>query len=162
MSLNYANALREKLKTTPWDLVVIDEAHKLRNAYRPNNKIGQGIRWATEGCRKLLLTATPLQNSLFELYGLSTFIDDSLFGDLNSFRTQYVCVGGNITDLRHRLSSFCKRTLRNQVTEYIRYTERRAITRPFTPSDDEHALYKLCQNFYREKTATHYLNASAI
>ena len=75
MSLNYANALREELKTFPWDLVVIDEAHKLRNAYRPSNKVGQGIRWATEDCRKLLLTATPLQNSLLELYGLSTLID---------------------------------------------------------------------------------------
>ena len=44
LSLNYANALREELKTFAWDLVVIDEAHKLRNAYRPSNKGGQGIR----------------------------------------------------------------------------------------------------------------------
>ncbi len=72
ISLNYANALREELKRVAWDLVVMDEAHKLRNAYRPSNKVGQGIRWATEDCRKLLLTATPLQNSLLELYGLST------------------------------------------------------------------------------------------
>jgi hypothetical protein len=64
MSLNYANALREELKGIAWDLVVIDEAHKLRNAYRPSNKVGQGIRWATEDCRKLLLTATPLHVNL--------------------------------------------------------------------------------------------------
>ncbi len=87
MSFNYANALREELKSIAWDLVVIDEAHKLRNAYRPSNKVGQGIRWATEDCRKLLLTATPLQNSLLELYGLSTLIDEHLFGDINSFRS---------------------------------------------------------------------------
>ena len=62
---------------------MIDEAHKLRNAYRPSNKVGQGIRWATEDCRKLLLTATPLQNSLLELYGLSTLIDEHIFGDVN-------------------------------------------------------------------------------
>ena len=72
MSHHYANRLREELKTIAWDLVVIDEVHKLRDAYRPSNKVGQGIRWATEDCRKLLLTATPLQNSLLELYGLST------------------------------------------------------------------------------------------
>ena len=35
--------------------------------------------WATEDCRKLLLTATPLQNSLLELYGLSTLIDERLY-----------------------------------------------------------------------------------
>ena len=147
MSLNYANSLREELKAIAWDLVVIDEAHKLRNAYRPSNKVGQGIRWATEGCRKLLLTATPLQNSLLELYGLSTLIDEHLFGDLNSFRAQYASPGSNILDLRQRLSGFCKRTLRNQVTEYIRYTERRPITQPFTPSDDEHALYEAVSGF---------------
>jgi len=150
-SLNYANALREELKAFAWDLVVIDEAHKLRNAYRPSNKVGQGIRWATEDCRKLLLTATPLQNSLLELYGLSTLIDDHLFGDLNSFRGQYASAGSNINDLRQRLSGFCKRTLRNQVTEYIRYTERRPITRPFTPSDDEHALYEAVSGFLQRE-----------
>jgi len=151
LSLNYANALREELKTFAWDLVVIDEAHKLRNAYRPSNKVGQGIRWATEDCRKLLLTATPLQNSLLELYGLSTLIDEHLFGDLNSFRSQYASAGSSVSELRQRLSGFCKRTLRNQVTEYIRYTERRPITRPFTPSDDEHALYEAVSGFLQRE-----------
>lgn len=147
LSFNYGNALREELKAIQWDLVVIDEAHKLRNAYRPSNKVGQGLRWATEDCRKLLLTATPLQNSLLEFYGLSTLIDDHLFGDINSFRAQYASTGGNLPELRQRLSSFCKRTLRNQVTEYIRYTERRPITRPFKPTDDEHALYEAVSAF---------------
>ena len=147
MSFNYANRLREELKAVAWDLVVIDEAHKLRNAYRPSNKVGQGMRWATEDCRKLLLTATPLQNSLVELYGLSTLIDEHLFGDINSFRSQYASAGSNIAELRQRLSTFCKRTLRNQVTEYIRYTERRPITRPFQPTDDEHALYEAVSAF---------------
>ena len=139
--------MKEELRAIAWDLVVIDEAHKLRNAYRPSNKVGQTLRWATEDRRKLLLTATPLQNSLVELYGLSTLIDDHIFGDINSFRSQYVRGGSNITELRQRLSGFCKRTLRNEVLEYIRYTERRAITRPFRPTDDEHALYEAVSAF---------------
>ena len=49
--------------------------------------------------------------------------------------------------LRQRLSGFCQRTLRNQVTEYIRYTERRAITQPFHPTDDEHQLYEAVSTF---------------
>ena len=147
MSYNYANSLRDELKSVAWDLVVIDEAHKLRNAYRESNKIGQGLRWATADCRKLLLTATPLQNSLLELYGLSTLIDEHIFGDLNAFRSQYASAGGDLDGLRQRLSGFCRRTLRNQVTEYIRYTERRAITRPFTPTDDEHKLYEAVSEF---------------
>jgi len=151
MSLNYANARREDLKSVAWDLVVIDEAHKLRNAYRPSNKVGQGIRWATEDCRKLLLTATPLQNSLLELYGLSTLIDEHIFGDVNSFRSQFAGAGASIEALRQRLSVFCKRTLRNQVTEYIRYTERRPITQPFKPTDDEHALYEAVSGFLKRE-----------
>jgi ERCC4-related helicase len=151
LSFHYANRLREELKAIPWDLVVIDEAHKLRNAYRPSNKVGQGIRWATEDCRKLLLTATPLQNSLLELYGLSTLIDEQLFGDISAFRAQYTGAGSNLDVLRNRLAGFCKRTLRNQVMEYIRYTERRPITRPFRPSDDEHSLYEAVSGFLQRE-----------
>mgnify|MGYP000063311595 CR=1 FL=1 len=153
MSFTYANSLREDLKTIAWDLVVIDEAHKLRNAYRPSNTIGQGIRWATEDCRKLLLTATPLQNSLLELFGLSTLIDERLFGDVNSFRSQYAGAGSNLESLRQRLVTFCKRTLRNQVTEYIRYTQRRTLTRPFRPTDDEHALYEAVSAFLQRESS---------
>jgi len=147
LSYHFANRIRDELKANAWDLVVIDEAHKLRNAYRESNKIGQGLRWATEDCRKLLLTATPLQNSLLELYGLSTLIDEHLFGDVNAFRSQYCSAGGDLDGLRQRLSGFCRRTLRNQVTEYIRYTARRAITRPFRPTDDEHQLYEAVSSF---------------
>lgn len=151
VSFNFAHRLRDDLRSIAWDLVVIDEAHKLRNAYRPGNKVGQGIRFATNDCRKLLLTATPLQNSLLELYGLSTLIDEHLFGDLNSFRSQYTGAGSDLDSLRRRLATFCKRTLRNQVTEYIRYTERRPITRPFRPTDDEHALYEAVSAFLQRE-----------
>jgi len=147
LSFHFASAMREELRSIPWDLVVIDEAHKLRNAYRPSNRVGQNIRWATEDRRKLLLTATPLQNSLVELYGLSTLIDDQLFGDVSAFRSRFVGAGGDLNALRARLAPFVKRTLRNEVTEYVRYTERRAITRPFRPTDDEHALYEAISEF---------------
>jgi hypothetical protein len=151
LSYNFAHSIRDELRAIRWDLVVIDEAHKLRNAYRQSNKVGQGIRWATEDCRKLLLTATPLQNSLLELYGLSTLIDEHLFGDVDAFRAQYAGAGSDLGALRQRLSTFCKRTLRNQVTEYIRYTERKPVTRPFRPTDEEHALYEKVSEFLRRE-----------
>lgn len=147
ISLNYAYRLHDELKSLAWDLVVIDEAHKLRNAHRSSNKVGQAIRSATADCRKLLVTATPLQNSLLELYGLSTLIDETLFGDVNLFRERFEGSGGSLTDLRVRLSKFCKRTLRDQVKEYIQYTARRPITRPFNPTDDEHKLYEAVSEF---------------
>lgn len=146
-SMNFASAMQADVRAVQWDLVVIDEVHKLRNAYRPSNRMGQNIRWATESRRKLLLTATPLQNSLLELYGLSTLIDDQMFGDRTSFQAQYVRQGANLKELRERLSTFCQRTLRNQVLEYIRYTERRPLTQPFRPTDNEHQLYEAVSAF---------------
>jgi SNF2 family DNA or RNA helicase len=148
-SIHFASNRAAEVKPIQWDLVVIDEAHKLRNAYRQSNRMGQNIRWALEDRRKILLTATPLQNSLLELYGLSTVIDDRVFGDLPSYRTQYVSVGGNLEELRERLKSFCTRTLRSQVAEYIQYTERRLITRPFKPTDQEHKLYEAVSEFLK-------------
>jgi superfamily II DNA or RNA helicase len=150
-SMHFAAGKAAEIKVVSWDLVVIDEAHKLRNSYRQSNKIGQELRWALEDCRKILLTATPLQNSLVELYGLSTLIDERIFGDLPSFRAQYVNTGGNLADLRDRLHSFCARTLRRQVLEYIRFTERRLITRPFQPSDTEHSLYETVSLFLQRE-----------
>jgi len=150
-SFNFANKMRDEVRSIPWDLVVIDEAHKLRNAYRPSNKMGQGIRWAVEERSKLLLTATPLQNSLLELYGLSTIIDEYLFGEIGSFRSQYMAAGSDLGELRNRMATFCKRTLRKQVIEYIRYTARRAITRTFRPTDDEHKLYEAVSDFLKRE-----------
>jgi hypothetical protein len=146
-SYHFAENHKEEIRSIPWDLATIDEAHKLRNCYRESNRIGQGIRWALEERKKLLLTATPLQNSLLELYGLSTLIDENIFGDRNVFRSLYMNVGGDLEQLRKRVSHFCKRTLRKDVTEYISYTKRRAITHPFKPTDVEHAFYERVSAF---------------
>lgn len=146
-SIHYAGRMAEDIKQIKWDLVVIDEAHKLRNAHRPSNKLGNRIRWATEGTRKILLTATPLQNSLTELYGITSLIDENIFGDLDSFRSQYINIGGNLASLRQRLSSYVWRTLRSQVLEYVRFTQRILITRPFSPSTEEHKLYQEVSDF---------------
>src|SRR5680860_25432 len=151
VSYNYAARMQDDLRMVPWDLVTMDEAHKLRNAYRPSNKVGKAIRWATQGRRKLLLTATPLQNSLMELYGLSSLIDVHIFGDANAFRSQYVNAGGDLVELRQRLAGFCKRTLRQDVLEYVRYTERRALTQPFRPTDAEQKLYDSISAFLQKE-----------
>jgi superfamily II DNA/RNA helicase len=148
-SLNFASTMRGEIRAVAFDLVVIDEAHKLRNAYRPSNKMGQNIKWAVEERRKLLLTATPLQNSLLELFGLATVLDDLIFGDVNAFRSQYAANGSDTKALRERLQHFCQRTLRRQVVEYIQYTERRPLTFKFHPTDDEQKLYEAVSEYLK-------------
>jgi SNF2 family DNA or RNA helicase len=150
-SYHYAARMAGVIQPIQWDLVVMDEAHKLRNCYRESNRLGQAIRSATEGRKKILLTATPLQNSLVELYGLATLIDDRLFGDLPSFRTQFANAGGDLASLRERLATFCHRTLRSQVLEYVKYTQRRLLTRPFTPSEQEHKLYETVSSYLQRE-----------
>lgn len=131
-----------------WDLVVFDEAHRLRNVYRKDGSTrAKRLRDATKPFFKVLLTATPLQNSLMELYGLVSVVDDRHFGDEASFRTQYVAGPGaknGLMFLRKRLEPICKRTLRRQVQQagLIRYTERRSLTVQFDPSPEEFRLYE--------------------
>lgn len=141
LSYNFAARQADRLFRTAFDLAVIDEAHKLRNAWKPGNVIGQSLKRALAGRRKALLTATPLQNSLMELYGLASFIDDYIFGDAATYRANFTGAAANLDVLRGRLRSFCHRTLREDVQEYVRYTERRPLTVPFTPTDAEQALY---------------------
>jgi len=151
MSYQFAAKLEAELRSVPWDVVVIDEAHKLRNAHRTSNRTGQALKRALQGRKKLLLTATPLQNSLMELYGLSTLIDEHLFGDEAAFRKQFMNSGTGLDELRERLASFAKRTLSRDVLEYIKYTERKALTQPFNPTDDEQALYERISAFLQKE-----------
>lgn len=150
-SFQFAARHSEDLMVTPWDLVVIDEAHRLRNVYRPDNKIGRAIKTALSNTPKVLLTATPLQNSLMELYGLVSLIDEYTFGDVKSFRAQYTRLSGDdlFQELKARLAPVCHRTLRRQVLEYIRYTNRIPITQDFVPTEEEQTLYDMVSDYLR-------------
>lgn len=142
MSLNFASLMADELKTSKINLVVIDEAHKLRNVFNPNNVMANRIKSAIEPFKKILLTATPLQNNLMELYGLSMLIDDSYFGDKEYYRKHYVKdYDENKIELRDRLSGFIHRTLRKQVQKYVKYSKRITETFKFTPSKEEDMLY---------------------
>ncbi len=147
-SYQFAARHADELMVIPWSLVVIDEAHRLRNVYRPDNRIGRTLKTALANAPKVLLTATPLQNSLMELYGLVSLIDDYAFGDAKSFRAQYSRLNdGQFDELKDRLQPIVHRTLRRQVLEYIRYTNRIPITQEFIPTDAEQSLYDMVSSY---------------
>jgi adenine-specific DNA-methyltransferase len=150
-SYYFARNKSEYIRAIQWDLVVIDEAHRLRNVYKSGNKIASELKATLDHSPKLLLTATPLQNSLLELYGLVSFIDEHTFGDLKSFRTQFARLGSDDSfgDLKRRLQPICKRTLRRQVVEYIRFTERKSYTQEFVPTKEESVLYDMVSEYLR-------------
>lgn len=148
-SFQFIRSKEEFVRMIDWDLVIIDEAHRLRNVYKPKNKIANAIKTAIQHAPKILLTATPLQNSILELYGLVSFIDEYAFGDLKSFKTQFgkINTEESFLDLKERLKPVCKRTLRRQVLEYINYTNRIAIVEEYFPFEDEKTLYDLVSEY---------------
>ncbi|MCB0805380.1 MAG: DEAD/DEAH box helicase, partial [Bacteroidales bacterium] len=148
-SFQFARSKELEIRQIKWDMVIIDEAHRLRNVYKPSNIIGRSIKDSFNHCKKVLLTATPLQNSLLELYGLVSIIDDYAFGDLKSYKSQYsrLSDNGSYDDLKSRLKPICQRTLRKQVLEYIKYTNRIALVEEFYPYPEEKELYDLVSEY---------------
>lgn len=148
-SYHFAKSKASDVQAISWDLVVIDEAHRLRNVYKPSNVIANTLKNSLAGKHKLLLTATPLQNSLLELFGLVSFIDEHTFGDLKSFREQFANLSQKqvFQTLKTRLRPVCHRTLRRQVMPYIKYTQRLPIVEEFIPAESEDRLYHLVSEY---------------
>lgn len=148
-SYQFARQKEKEIRKIDWDLAIIDEAHRLRNVYKSSNKIGNSIKSSLSNCKKVLLTATPLQNSLLELYGLVSIIDDYAFGDLKSYKSQYsrLTESDSFEELKARLKPLCQRTLRKQVLEYINYTNRIALVEEFYPYKEETELYDLVSEY---------------
>lgn len=137
-----------------WDLVVADEAHRLRNYWTGKAKVAASIAHILTGASKaLLLTATPLQNKLEELYGLVSAFDPDYFYSLDAFRERYVKnrEPAAFDDLGDRVAQISKRTLRRDADKYIRFTERLPLTVGFEPSADEQMLYQLVNEYLQRE-----------
>lgn len=159
------------IKKQPWNLVVVDEAHRLRRVFKGKDasKMAFALREAIEDKPKLLLTATPLQNSLLELYGLASFIDNKLLGNLYHFKTRFIdkitenpsLKNETLTILRNLVIGDAKdnfsptgivtRTLRSQVKEYVSFPPRNSITQDFTPTQEEQELYEKVSAYLQRK-----------
>lgn len=175
VSYNFAYSNLGLIEKQNWSVVIIDEAHRFRRVYRGRDasKMAYEIRAAIKGTPKVLLTATPLQNSLEELYGIASFIDDKLLGSIYSFRKKFIqpikegqdiavkrveqlrnLITGSRAEDGDMLSGIVTRTLRKQVTDYVKFTDRKSLTFDFTPSGDEQELYdKVSEYLQRDKLA---------
>lgn len=145
-SYNFSAKYASEIKSTLWDLVIFDEAHKLRNVYMKDRKYANAIKATFQKDKKVLLTATPLQNNLKELYGLISVIDPEFFSSVKTFENQYNSVStrdaSKYGELKDRVQRIAHRTLRNQVREYVNYTKRIPVVQDFTMTEAELELYK--------------------
>lgn len=157
-SYQFASMNYEDISNAKFDTVIIDEAHKLRNVYNEKNIMSNNIKKATENYKKILLTATPIQNSLMDIYGLASFIDDNIFGDKNVFKYNYIRnFDENSSELQDRISTFLHRTLRNQVSQYIKFTNRIAKTFTFSQSNVEKEIYDELRNIINNPEGSPYI-----
>ena len=171
-SYQFMTSFQDKLGSLPWNLMVLDEAHYLRNFYMPAHRQPKSALAAsriTKSAQKvLLLTATPLHNRMEELYGLVSVIDPEFFDSLKAFRARYVNGSSDLSknaameDLQERLSMLLKRHLRKDVNLYVRYTNRGTETFQFEPTEKEQQLHEMVQSFVHNSTFMQYSPARSL
>lgn len=152
-SYNFAADRKKEIRDHGFDLAVVDEAHKLRNLYKGKTYIADGLFGAFQHTKKLLLTATPIQNSLMDIYSLVSFIDPTIFVNEFAFQENYLRTEGKHKDLQKRLKPVLHRTLRRDVLEYIRYTNREALTIAFDPTPEEQEIYHLISDYIGKRSS---------
>ena len=180
-SYRFASNMRKEIQSIDWDLAIIDEAHTLRNVYMKDRVISNNIKKALKERKKILLTATPIQNKLLELYGLTSIIDEHIFGNLDTFHLMYCpneTLGNSskkrkskdeeneeeytteedyeydevaMQELRERIRPYCNRTLRSQVKEFVPYTRRIPILCKYDPTPEEQQLYDTVSDYLNRK-----------
>lgn len=122
---DYAVENAERIAAIAWDIVLFEEAHRLSN---PKTKTAIALKEAAGNAFKLLVTATPMQNSIMDLYGLINFIDTGVLGDAELFYKRYFRKPENYSELTAASSRYCFRTLRSQVQNYVMIPRRFPVT----------------------------------
>ncbi len=148
-SYDYSSKLMKRFPEVKWDFIIIDEAHNLRNVFH-GTKRAKNLYEMSKGIPKILLTATPLQNSLTDLHGLVSFIDQRIFGSEKVFNKRYI-EGQDYSDLKRELSPVLYRTLRKDVAKYMNFKKRTCKTVDFTLSQDEIELYQRVNDFLKRE-----------
>lgn len=150
VSYNFASRRKTDLSKTAWNFCVFDEAHRLRNMHKSGAKMANNLFEMTKHIPKLMLTATPMQNSLLDLFGLIQFIDERIFYNKAVFSERYI-KNEQYEDLRHQVNPVLQRTLRKEVSDYIQFSERKEMTVDFELSPPEIQLYMMINNYLKKE-----------
>lgn len=157
-SYDYSSKLMKRFPNVKWDFIIIDEAHNLRNVFH-GTKRAKRLYDLSQGIPKILLTATPLQNTLSDLHGLISFIDSRIFGNEKVFNKRFI-EGKDYTELKRELIPVLYRTLRRDVGKYMDFKKRECRTIDFVLSPDEVELYMRVNNFLKRNSLYSIPNAN--
>lgn len=139
---DFAADNEEAAKVVNWDLTVFEEANALSPVYREDNKQAKALKRIAGDSFKLL-TGTPIEKNIMDLYGLIWFIDETLLPGEKEFLARYLRRPENYPELSEQVSRYCFRTLRSQAKHYAKVTERVLLTVEYTPGKAERQLYEL-------------------
>lgn len=134
-----------------WDIVVFEEANALSSVYQDENtfmgasgsKQAKLLKEFSKNTFKILLTGTPIEKNIMDLYGLIYFIDEELLPDSDTYMKRYLRKPENYAELAGKVSKYCFRTLRRQAKQYAKIPERLHITLEYEASEKEKELYNL-------------------
>lgn len=140
---DFAADNEEAAKVVNWDLTVFEEANALSPVYQEDNKQAKALKRIAGDSFKLLLTGTPIEKNIMDLYGLIWFIDETLLPGEKEFLARYLRRPENYPELSEQVSRYCFRTLRSQAKHYAKVTERVLLTVEYTPGKAERQLYEL-------------------
>ena len=155
--MSHASAISENnqrlLNKRVWDIVIVDEAHSMKNAETFKHKMVKNLLKR----RLILISATPIQNNLQELYNIIELLRPSLLGTWQVFREKFT-IDKNIRKLNPRyrdvlqdiISDVIIRNTRKQVSKYIDFTERIASNHILEPKEEEKILYDSITEKLRE------------
>jgi SNF2 family DNA or RNA helicase len=140
---------RSAITARHWDLVIVDEAHHLRNRQTQLWRLGSELHKQFT----LLLTATPVQNNLEELFNLVTLLEPGLLRTARQFQKSFVdrrdkLMPRNLDELHRLLAEVMVRNRRSTVG--LQFTRRWAYTERITPSSGEQELYTAVAEFVRQ------------
>jgi SNF2 family DNA or RNA helicase len=139
------------VQAEPWDLVIVDEAHRVKRRGSSSWKLVDGLRSRF----LLLLTATPIETELEELYQLVTLLKPGQFATLAAFRRRFVDPANpnspkNRAALRELLSEVMVRNTR--ASSGLKLPPRYVSTVAVEPADDERGLYAAALTALRNAT----------
>ncbi|GHU94896.1 helicase SNF2 [Clostridia bacterium] len=148
---DYAAEKAEAISQISWDVSVFEEAHRLAKVYTGENKSATALKAAVDGSFKVLLTATPMQNSIMDLYGLIYFIDETALPEADGFYKRYFRKPENYGELTATASRYCFRTLRSQVERYAKIPRRLPVTADFMLTAPEKKLSALLDEYLKKQ-----------
>lgn len=140
---DFAADHEEDATTVKWDVTVFEEANALSGVYQESNKQARILKRIAGDSFKLLLTGTPIEKNIMDLYGLIWFIDETLLPGEKEFLARYLRRPENYPELSGQVSRYCFRTLRSQAKHYAKVPKRVLMTVEYMPSSQERKLYDL-------------------